>query len=85
MRAGTVVVGGEMVVMQKYACYKVSIRSIQIEHTPYERLDVSDGQEIGLQLTNAVNEGSVLIQEPSSTDILLSAEAEETSTDTESL
>jgi HEPN superfamily RiboL-PSP-like protein len=65
MRAGAVAVGDEMVVVQKYACYKVGVRSIQIEHTPYERLDVNDGQEIGLRLAVAVK-GALLMTLPAS-------------------
>jgi MAE_28990/MAE_18760-like HEPN len=64
MRAGTVVVGGELVVVQKYACYKVRVRSIQVEDVPHERLDVSDGQEIGLGLDIGVNEGAQLMRLP---------------------
>jgi len=64
MRAGNVFVGGEMVAVQKYACYKVQVRSIQIGDVPYERLDVNDGQEIGLGLDLAVKQGALLMSLP---------------------
>lgn len=99
MRAGTVVVGDEMVVQQKYACYKVSVRSIQVEHTPYQRLDVNDGQEIGLQPDVAVKQGALLMRLPAShsalpedrpqdlpsPDVFPSTEPEDELTDTDSL
>jgi len=99
MRAGAVAVGDEMVVVQKYACYKVSVRSIQIEDTPYERLDVNGGQEIGLQLSVTVNEGALLMRLPapplntpeerppdlSSPDVFPLTESEEAPPHTESL
>jgi hypothetical protein len=98
MRAGTVIVGDEVVAQQKHACYKVTVRSIQIEDVPYERLDVIDDQEIGLRLDVATKEGALLIrlpasptsvpvdrpQEPSSPDVFPSNEPEAAPTDIDS-
>lgn len=60
--AGTVAVGDELVVLQRRACYTVSVRSIQIEQTPYECLEVADNQEIGLRLTLSAKEGARLVR-----------------------
>jgi hypothetical protein len=64
MRGGTVAVGDEMVIVQKHSCYEVGVRSIQIGETPYDRLNVIDGQEIGLQLTVGVRQGAWLLRIP---------------------
>jgi len=99
MRAGTVAVGDEMVVVRKHACYKARIQSIQVKDKPYERLDVVDSQEIGLRLTVAVNEGAQLMklpvslpsipeersQELSPPDVSQLIEPEDSLTDTDSL
>jgi hypothetical protein len=61
-RAGTVAVGDELIVMQRRACYAVSILSIQTNDTPHERLEVADNQEIGLRLTLSVSEGARLVR-----------------------
>jgi hypothetical protein len=62
MSAGTLAIGDPLVVVQKQACYKVTIRSIQIHETPYDRIEVREGQEIGLGLSAGANVGAQLIR-----------------------
>lgn len=62
MTAGTVAVGDELVIVHKYSCYNAEIMSIQIEKSPYEKLDVREGQEIGLRLSEKANEGAELLR-----------------------
>jgi hypothetical protein len=64
MHPGRIAVGGELVVVQKYACYKVRIESIQIRDLAHEQLDVCDGQEIGLRLNLPVSRGALLMRLP---------------------
>lgn len=61
-RAGTLAVGDELIVVQRYACYAVSVRSIQTKDTPHERLEVVDNQEIGLRLSLSAKEGARLVR-----------------------
>ena len=61
-RAGTVAVGDKLIVVQRHACYAVSVLSIQIDNTCHERLEVADNQEIGLGLTLSAKEGARLIR-----------------------
>ena len=51
MSAGALAVGDELVVVQKHACYKAAVISIQIQQGPLERLETQDGQEIGIKLS----------------------------------
>jgi hypothetical protein len=62
MSAGTVTIGDELIVMHKHSCYKTTVASIQIERSPYEQLDVRDGQEIGLGLSARANQGAELLR-----------------------
>lgn len=64
MSAGAVAIGNPLVVMQKQACFRATIESIQILQTPYDHLETQDDQEIGLGLTEIVNEGAELLRLP---------------------
>jgi hypothetical protein len=66
MRAGAIAIGDEVIIVQKHACYKVDVLSIQIGNTPYEHLDVPENQEIGLRFAVAVSEGALLMRLPAS-------------------
>jgi hypothetical protein len=62
MSAGTVAVGDELVVIHKDSCYIAEVISIQIEQSPYKKLDVQEGQEIGLRLSKRANKGAELVR-----------------------
>jgi hypothetical protein len=62
MSAGTVVLGDSLIVVEKQACYKVTISSIKIKETAYDRLEVREGEEIGLGLTARTSEGAQLMR-----------------------
>lgn len=62
MAAGTVAVGDELVVIHKGSCYRAEVMSIQIERTPYEKLDLQEDQEIGLRLSERANKGAELMR-----------------------
>jgi MAE_28990/MAE_18760-like HEPN len=62
MAVGTVARGDELVVIHKNSCYRAEVMSIQIQQSAYERLDVQEGQEIGLQLSERANKGAELVR-----------------------
>ena len=70
MQAGSVAVGDELVIMHRNSCYESVVTSIQIEQTPYERLDVQAGQEIGLRLSSRANKGAELVRIAASQSLL---------------
>jgi hypothetical protein len=64
MSAVELVIGDELIVVQKYACFKASVVSIRIHENPYQRLTTTAGQQIGIRLDAAVNEGAQLMKLP---------------------
>ena len=62
MLAGPLSIGESLVVMQNRACYKVTIHSIQILKVPYDRINLTADQEIGLGLSAIANEGAQLLR-----------------------
>ncbi len=62
MAAGTLAVGDELVVIHKHSCYGAEVMSIQIDDSPYGKLDVREGQEIGLRLSKRANRGAELVR-----------------------
>ena len=64
MSAGVLAVGDELVVVQKHACYKAAVTSIQNQEAPLERIETQDGQEIGIKLSVPVSDAAQLLKLP---------------------
>ena len=62
MTSGSVSVGEEVVILQKHSCQTANIVSIQIGQTSHTHLDLAEGQEIGLRLSERASEGAELIR-----------------------
>lgn len=60
--AGSLQVDEELVIIQKHSCQSAKVVSIQVGDVPHMRLDLTDGLEIGLKLTERANEGAELIR-----------------------
>jgi hypothetical protein len=81
MKAGSVGVGDEVVIMHKNSCHRAAVVSIQIGQSPYERLDVREGQEIGLRLSAKANKSAELVRIASPQPVPLGAMPEPISPD----
>ncbi len=62
MSAGSLATGDDLVIVQKQGCFKATVLSIQVGQNPYERIEVPDGQELGIRLSERVNEGAELMR-----------------------
>jgi hypothetical protein len=62
MSVGSIITGDELVILHKQSCQTVKVASLQIGETPYEKIDLAEGQEIGIKLTARANEGAELIR-----------------------
>jgi len=62
MWAGEIATGDELIVVQKQACFRATVLSIQVHQTPCEGLTVQEGQEIGIGLSEKVNVNAELVR-----------------------
>jgi hypothetical protein len=62
MSAGRIAVGDTLAVVQKRTCYNAAVSSIRIQQATHERLDVREGEEIGLRLTAPAGDGAQLLR-----------------------
>ncbi len=60
--AGPLSIGDPLIVVQRQACFKVTVRSIQIRDAPHERIEFTESQEIGLGLSQSASEGAQLLR-----------------------
>jgi hypothetical protein len=65
MSAGSLAAGDDLAIVQKHGCFKATVLSIRVGQNPYERIELEDGQEIGIRLSERVNEGAELMRLPS--------------------
>lgn len=61
MKEGVLNVGDELIILRDQACYKVIVESIEVDHTPYQQLQVSDGQNVGMRLSASAKVSSQII------------------------
>jgi hypothetical protein len=58
MNAVTIAAGDSVVIFAKQACYTAKIESIRSKSTPFDTIQLTEGQEIGLELSLRVKKGA---------------------------
>lgn len=58
MFPGTIAVGEELVIFRQQACYRVSVDSLEVNHVPFQTLEIASVQNVGIRLSYPAKLGS---------------------------
>ena len=62
MQPGTVAAGEELVILRQQACYRVIVESLEVDHVPFQKLEISTEQNVGMRLSGSAKLGSELFK-----------------------